>query len=128
MESPRVALAGMTEAASQEREFYLEVAETQTLWTLSNDDGVPVRKRAEGISATPFWSSEGRALRAAETVPAFAGFKPYPVDWFTFSAVWAADLRRTNLRCGVNWSGDNAAGYDVDVDWLVRCVEREIVA
>jgi hypothetical protein len=81
---------------------------------------------AQGRRVQPFWSSRSRAERIINSVPAYAGFTPVEVRWDEFRTQWVPDLTADGLLVGVNWSGTNATGYDIEPDNLERSVQALI--
>lgn len=41
------------------------------------------------------------------------GFEPAPIDLVAFIEGWLPGLEKDGLRCGLNWSGERATGYDL---------------
>jgi Protein of unknown function (DUF2750) len=70
----------------------------------------------------PFWSSRSRVEKIIASVPAYADFRPLRLTLDEFQSGWLDDLERDGLLIGINWSGPNATGYDVEPrdvrDWL----------
>ena len=94
----------------------------EDVWTLEDDEGIPAPENSEGRRAMPFWSSRKRVEKIIATVPAYAGFRPLRVPLSEFEGEWLDELERDDLLVGINWSGERAVGYDVEVSdvraWL----------
>jgi hypothetical protein len=113
----------MSQAASQAWAFYREVARTGVVWTIRDRGGFPAPMNPDGKRAQPFWSSLPRVKRIVKNVPAYKEFEPYEIGWPRFVAEWVPSLMRGGLLAGVNWSGPNAKGYDIEPGRLRDSVE-----
>ena len=69
---------------------------------------------SSGKRPMPFWSSLNRIMKIIETVPAYSVFEPQELSWEEFVQEWAPDLEEDDLLIGVNWSGINVTGYDLE--------------
>lgn len=116
----------MAQSASQAHAFYRDVANHRRVWTVKDDDGFPAPLSSSGKRAQPFWSSLSRVQRIIKTVPAYVSFAPIEISWDDFRDKWLPGLEQDGLLIGVNWSGKNATGYDLDPGWLRKCVENLI--
>ena len=116
----------MSQAASQAWAFYRDVAVSRVVWTIRDNAGFPAPETGSGRRAQPFWSSRSRAERIIKTVPAYAGFEPFEIAWDDFCRKWVPGLTRDGLLVGVNWSGERAAGYDIEPERLKQSVEAVI--
>ena len=116
----------MSQAASQAWAFYRQVAATRTLWTIRDGGGYPAPMGSRGQRAQPFWSSRSRTERIIKTVPAYSGFTPYEVTWEDFCSTWVPRLAADGLFIGVNWSGMNATGYDLEPERVQQSVQAVI--
>lgn len=112
----------MSQAASQAHAFYRQVAETQIVWTVRDDQGFPTSKNQSGQRAQPFWSSSSRVARIIKNVPAYNGFEPVEISWDDFVGIWARGLKKDGILVGVNWSGKYAVGYDLEVRRVIEAV------
>jgi hypothetical protein len=120
---------GVSAAAANAARFYREVARTGRLWTIRDAGGYPAPLGSDGVRAQPFWSSQKRAARIVERIPAYAGFNVVPIEWVDFVERWVPGLARDGILVGVNWTGPRATGFDVapaDVASNVAAV-REIL-
>ena len=72
----------------------------------------------------PFWSLQSRAERTVESVPAYGGFEVVSIPLHEWRSRWLPGLRRDGVRAGLNWSGQNATGYNVEPD----AVEENLAA
>jgi hypothetical protein len=113
----------MSASASQAAAFYREVATSKTLWTIRDEGGFPAPMGRDGIRAQPFWSSRSRTEKIIENVPAYNGFTPVEVTWEEFVTKWVPGFTRDGMKIGVNWSGRNATGYDIEAESVKESVE-----
>ena len=113
----------MSQAGSQAWAFYRDVAENRKLWTIRDKGGFPAPQNQNGKRAQPFWSSISRVKRIIKNVPAYSGFKPYEISWKHSVSRWVPGLTKDNILVGINWSGYNAVGYDVEPHRLQQSVE-----
>jgi hypothetical protein len=116
----------MSTASSHAHAFYRQVAKTGELWTIRDSQGFPTPKSSDGKRAHPFWSSLSRVNKIISSVPAYAGFEPYHLTWDIFRDRWLPGIKKDGLFVGVNWSGKNAKGYDVDSDVVKEAIEFQI--
>jgi len=118
----------MSVAAAHADAFYGEVAEHRVVWSIRDHGGIPCPASAvEGNRAMPFWSSESRARRVIENVPAYSAFSPFSILWKEFCERWIFGLAKDGLLIGVNWSGSLATGYDIAPGEVQRNVEYRMV-
>lgn len=61
--------------------------------------------------------------RIIRNVPAYAVFKPVEISYEECRDKWLVELHRDGMLVGVNWSGENPVGYDLDAPWARMCVE-----
>lgn len=113
----------MSISPTQAAAFYREVAESGVVWGIKDAGGFPAPISTGQTRAMPFWSSESRALAVIRGVPAYAGFKPVPIQWPAFCERWVPGLIGDGLLAGVNWSGSTASGFDIEPSELRRNVE-----
>lgn len=104
----------MRQSAAQAAAFFREVVRDGVVWTMRDSGGFPAPMTREGQRAMPFWSRKSRVLRIIETVPAYAGFEPEEISLEEWRTKWLAGLRLDNMLAGVNWSGPEAAGMDLE--------------
>jgi hypothetical protein len=116
----------MSQAAAQASAFYQEVAEKKLVWTIKDSGGYPAPLTTSGKRAQPFWSSENRARLIIKNISAYSGFTVEVIEWDVFKKKWAVGLARDGLLVGVNWSGKNAKGYEIEPLKIVEYVERLI--
>ncbi len=86
---------------------------------------MPANTRFSG-RAQPFWSSRTRVERIIKNVPAYGGFEPFAVSWKEFCEKWVPGLTRDGLKVGVNWSGKQAVGYDLEAERVQLAIQAEI--
>lgn len=113
----------MGNAGSQAHAFYREVAKKRLVWTIRDAGGYPAPKTRTGQRAQPFWSSKSRIDRIKKIAPAYAMFEAVEISWEEFRDKWLPELTRDGYLVGVNWSGKNVTGYDLDAPWVKTCIE-----
>ncbi|WP_413662918.1 DUF2750 domain-containing protein [Microbulbifer sp. ANSA003] len=104
----------MGQSASQAAAFYRDVAKNGKLWTCKDEGGNPAPLTSSGKRAMPFWSTHSRVQKIIKNVPAYSIFEPQELTWEEFEKEWAPNLTDSELLIGVNWSGKNATGYDLE--------------
>ena len=109
----------MGQSASQAAAFYKDVAKNKTLWTCQDENGVPAPLKPDGRRSMPFWSSLSRTQKIIASVPDYAAFEPLELSLDSFIKDWAPSLREGKLLVGLNWSGLNATGYDLEVNDVI---------
>jgi len=57
------------------------------------------------------------------TVPAYADFEPYEISLADFCQNWIPKMAKDSFLVGVNWSGKNALGYDIESNKVQEYVE-----
>jgi hypothetical protein len=105
----------MSTSAAQAAAFYDEALTHQAVWTIRDSSGFPAPEGSEG-RAMPFWSLESRAEHVLKSIPAYDGFEIVSIPLHEWRSRWLPGLRRDGVRAGLNWSGQNATGYDVEAD------------
>jgi hypothetical protein len=103
----------MSAAGMHASAFYKEAVRAGRVWTIRDDAGFPAPK-GDGARAMPFWSSRSRVEKITASVPAYTNFAPFEIELPLFLERWLPGLQRDGLKAGLNWSGERAAGYDVD--------------
>lgn len=106
-------LTPMSIAAAHTHAFFKEVAESGFVWTIRDGEGFPTSTNQSNEPAMPFWSSETRAQRILDQVPAYRGFTTQRLSVDVFLDRWLQGLERDNVRVGINWSGIGATGFDI---------------
>ena len=74
----------------------------------------------------PFWSSKSRVQIIIKNAPAYSGFEPIGFTWEQFVQEWVPIIKKSNQLIGVNWSGKNVVGYDLEPEDLVANVSYHI--
>jgi hypothetical protein len=116
----------MSQAASQAWAFYREVAAKRVLWTIRDDNGFPAPMTSSGRRAQPFWSTRSRVERVIKSAAAYADFEPHEVSWEDFCNKWVPTLTGGAFLVGVNWSGKNVVGYDIEPEQVQQSVQSLI--
>lgn len=113
----------MTQSSSQAAEFYKVVAEKGKVWTVKDHAGFPAPKNFEGQRSMPFWSEREKVEKIIQNVPAYNTFEPYEMELDEFFSKWIPGMVKDGLHVGVNWSGENATGYDVEPSEVKKHIE-----
>ncbi|WP_410499939.1 DUF2750 domain-containing protein [Chitinibacter sp. S2-10] len=108
--------------------FYREVAQTQTIWSIKDDVGFPAPIGGKGKRAMPFWSSKERAAEEIANVPSFKGFAPVAIAWDVFCQQMLPGMERDGLLAGVNWSSIAAVASDITPAELQQQVQAHLSA
>lgn len=111
-------------AAPNAASFYREVAAARVVWAIRDSAGFPAPINGDKKRSMPFWSSKSRALQIITNVEAYRDFRPEPIAWETFNQRWIPGLMKDGMLAGLNWSGPNATGYDVEP----TDIERNVLA
>lgn len=106
--------------------FFAEVAESQTVWSIRDENGIPAPKNSDGLRSMPFWSSERRALNCISQIPDYGGFEAFQIDLVDFVAKWLPGLTKDQILVGVNWVGERASGYDMRPDEVKPNLEAAV--
>ncbi|MCC5917776.1 MAG: DUF2750 domain-containing protein [Cryomorphaceae bacterium] len=114
----------MSQSASQASIFYRDVEATGKTWTTRDENGFPAPKNRDGIRSMPFWSSKSRVDRIIKNVPAYESFEPVEFDLTEFYDYWLQELKSAELMVGINWSGKQAVGYDLNPNTLIKWIDR----
>ena len=105
----------MSQSASQAAAFRRDLCSNGgRVWTVEDDGGIPAPETAEGKRSMPFWSSVSRVEKIIDNVDAYSGFRPREMSLAEFEGEILVELEDDGLLVGVNWSGENATGYDVE--------------
>jgi hypothetical protein len=104
----------MSQSAAQATAFFREVAHSRLVWYVHDDAGSPAPVTSTGRRAQPFWSSAGRAARAAAVLGGDlrAGSVPLAAWRDTRLVV----LSRDGFLVGINWTGPRLVGWDFTVE------------
>lgn len=116
----------MGKSASQAHAFYSDVAKTGKVWTIRDEGGFPAPLKSDGSRAQPFWSSLSRVEKIIKTVPVYTSFQSVELTWEVFRDRWLPGLEKDGILVGVNWSGKNAVGYDLESRSVKAAVEAQI--
>jgi hypothetical protein len=116
----------VSQAAAQASMFYEEVANKKIVWTIKDNNGFPAPMNRDGVRTMPFWSSERRVKTIIKEVPAYHSFQPFKIKINDFYEHWLPGLAKDRLLLGVNWSGKNALGYDIDSETAKKNIDYYI--
>lgn len=94
--------------------FFQEVLREGQVWAIRDSAGIPAPQGAGGARTMPFWSLPSRAEKVINTVRAYAGFETFSIPLVEWRLRWLLGLERDGLLLGLNWSGPQATGYDVE--------------
>ena len=118
----------MGQSASQAHAFYRDVAKNRTIWALCDQGGYAASTNSSGEKVMPFWSSLSRVKKTKNNVQAYSNLEPDEISWENFRTKWLPGLKKDGLLVGLNWSGENAVGYDAEPDWVLSAIELQIEA
>ncbi|NOV29564.1 DUF2750 domain-containing protein [Methylomonas sp. ZR1] len=121
----------MSIAAPNAACFYREVAASRVVRAIRDSEGFPTPINGDKKRAMPFWSSESRAMEIIANVEDYRDFRTEPISWDVFAQRWIPGLMKDGILAGLNWSGPNATGYDVeptDIERNVLAVLNQAVA
>ncbi|WP_081724602.1 DUF2750 domain-containing protein [Asticcacaulis sp. YBE204] len=102
-----------SQSAAQAHQFFLDVAKSNTVWTIRDKGGFPTSTNLSGETAMPFWSTENRAKIVIANVEAYQGFSPHQLTLPEFQDRWLPGMEADGLKVGLNWTGKCATGYDL---------------
>ena len=102
--------------------FYREVAKNRKMWTVFFPDG----RGSLYNGSIPFWSSLSRTNKMISRIEWLRDGKPVEVSWERFLEHWMPQMIRDGFRIGVNWSGERAAGYDIEPELLRETIQVHI--
>ncbi|WP_035454797.1 DUF2750 domain-containing protein [Algoriphagus terrigena] len=108
----------MSQSASQAAIFYRDVEISQKIWSIKDSDGFPSPITRNGARAMPFWSSKSRAELIIKNVAAYKGFEPVEITIDEFLS-FLVQLKIDNYLVGINWSGKNAVGFDLNPENII---------
>lgn len=118
--------AKMSETNHIEYPFYQQVAATQKLYTIMDEQGIPTPQGEDGQAAMPFWSTEGKALAFIQANAGYQAFKPYEIDYEIFKEKWFEGLVQDDLLVGLDWLDASESACVTEVEILVREVQNVI--
>jgi hypothetical protein len=107
----------MSQSAAQATAFFREVTRSGVVWYVHDDAGSPAPMTSSGRRAQPFWSSAGRAERAAQVWG--GGLRAGSVPLALWREARLTALARDGLLVGVNWTGPRLVGWDFTVDQVL---------
>lgn len=104
-----------------------EMAESEMIYTIQDEQGIPTTENSEGEPTMPFWSSEEKAQAFIQTTAGYEKFAVLAINWDQFAEKWVPGLDRDKLLAGLNWQGgDQAQGFDLEPFELYDKVEAEV--
>jgi len=115
----------VSNAGAQAVKFYEDVATNKSLWFAATEDGqlLEFDVKDDRVSI-PLWSSKSRIVRLKKMNPEFlCAFSPREATWIQFIESFAPMIREKNRLIGVNLSGKNISGFDMEVDYVIAQVE-----
>lgn len=118
----------MSSSPPQAADFFQEVADSLSLWTVRDGGGFPAPLNAKGQRVQPFWSSRARVDQIVEELSDTAAFIPVDVSWDEFCSVWVSGLEQDGILMGLNWSKTEAASEDMTPSDVQRTVEMAMRA
>ena len=118
----------MTQSSAQLVQFFSEIAKYNMVWTIKDNNGFPAPLGTNGKRAMPFWSSKIRAETLIQNVNAYHGFQPISIDIYVFQSSWLLGLKKDNLLVGINWTGKNATGFDIEPEQVLKNLENYLIS
>jgi hypothetical protein len=109
----------MSDDEANVEDFYREIAEGGSVWTVDTGAGMPVGVSPTGQRVIPFWSSEGRVTELLVEGAAFAGMAAREIALAEWTTGWLPGLRGDGMLVGVNWSGDSLGGLDAEPEAIL---------
>lgn len=116
----------MSQSAEFENTFCQALVDANTIYTIKDDKGIPTPNNSENIKTMPFWSSEQNAQAFIAKAQGYQGFEPLAVEWSVFVEKWATGLHKDGLCMGLDWVGDSAEGYDVEVAEFIATAKAHL--
>lgn len=116
----------MSQSASQAAIFYQDVEKNKILFTIKDDKGYPAPMTSSGKRSMPFWSSKSRVEKIIKNVPAYNDFKPIEITLKEFYGYWLNELEKDDQLVGINWSGKNAVGYDLEPRYIKEWLDTRL--
>ncbi len=88
------------------RRFIERIIENETVWYLSNSEGVANSVSKEGDESTilMFWSDRAYATRVRTS--GFEDYEETSMDLFDFIFRWLPGMSGDGVLAGTNWTGD----------------------
>lgn len=102
--------------------FYLEVAETQRVWTIHFSREAAGQLAAQGTRAWPVWSSRDRAERAISEVQGATPLELVEVAIAGFEQDWVPNIVAMHWRLLVNGTSVGAGANELESTELGRIV------
>lgn len=106
--------------AKTEIEFYRQVAQTESLFSIIDDKGIPTPTGDDGLKVMPFWSSEAAALDFIQSNEGFTQFQPYPIEWSIFQDKWIEGIAQDDLLVGLNWQKIDGENCVTEVELMLK--------
>jgi hypothetical protein len=116
----------MTSGVPQANIFYSQVSETREVWfgVMPGNIFLEFVSTNKDRGAIPVWSSKSRIERLIKLNPDLLGdVSIRGTDWDSFKAHIVPIFKEKNLMAGVNYSGKNLSGIDIEIDLLISQVE-----
>ncbi|WP_004461531.1 DUF2750 domain-containing protein [Leptospira santarosai] len=110
----------MGQSSVQCRAFFIEIKKHKKVWTLRDKNGFPSPKTISGKRVMPFWSSWKRVQSIISNVNAYSLFKSHEISYQDFMDRWLPGLKNDESLVGINWTGNNAKGYDLEPDQVLE--------
>ncbi|EHD2237066.1 DUF2750 domain-containing protein [Vibrio vulnificus] len=116
----------MSSSASQAAAFYKDVAKLRKVWGVRDSSGILAPMTSTGKRSMPFWSTKSRADKIVKNVHSYNGFEVFSIDLDKFMYSWISGISNDGFLIGVNWSGANATGYDVEPSDVLKNIEHQL--
>ncbi|NDK05859.1 hypothetical protein LKM2_1831 [Leptospira kirschneri serovar Mozdok] len=108
------------QSSAQFHQFFIEIKKHKKVWTLRDESGFSSPITISGKRAMPFWSSLNRVQTVIDHVDAYSLFKTYEISFQNFMDRWLPGLKNDNLLVGINWTGSEATGYDLEPEKVLE--------
>ena len=103
-----------------------EIAESEQIFTIQDEQGIPSTENSEGEATMPFWSSAEKAQSFIQQTAGYENFQVLAIEWEVFAEKWVPGLDRDKLLAGLNWEqGGEAKGFDLMPFELLEKVEGD---
>lgn len=109
---------------TEKNNFYLDVIDQKRVWTIKDSYGFPAPKNTSGQRVMPFWSKKNFVEEIIAQHSDYSSFEPFAVSLSDFLKKWLVGLKKDGILVGINWSGKNVSGYDLDPKEVMLYLEN----
>ncbi|CRK84722.1 DUF2750 domain-containing protein [Neobacillus massiliamazoniensis] len=104
--------------------FIEEIVKQQKVWSIENEEGIPIAANMNGNSLMPFWSSKLNAEKIINCVPAYREYKTTDISLDKFLQ-WLTELENEELLIGTNWRGKQLIGHEMEPKEVIEQIHNE---